>query len=123
MVGRSEVERRKEYIDQLEQELRGGAHHPLTQMVKQCLRNSPERRPSTEQLVSDLQRVTGDIEGAYGELAKLDAVRQVVIMKALKGREAEIREKANEVLAKEEEIHQLQQQLEEFHVCKDVASL
>ena len=87
-------------------------------MVKQCLRNSPERRPSTEQLVSDLQRVTGDIEGAYGELAKLDAVRQVVIMKALKGREAEIREKANEVLAKEEEIHQLQQQLEEFHVCK-----
>ena len=57
-----------------------------------------------------------DIEGAYGELAKLDAVRQVVTMKTLKGREAEIREKANEVLAKEEEIHHLQQQLEESHV-------
>jgi uncharacterized protein (DUF3084 family) len=66
--------------------------------------------------VTDLQRVKNDIEGAYGELAKLDAVRQVVIMKALRGREAEAREKANEVLAKEEEIHQLQQQLEESHV-------
>ena len=111
VIGRSEVERREEYIDQLERELCGGAHHPLTQMVKQCLWNSPERRPTTEQLVADLQRVRGDIEGAYGEFAKLDAVRQVVIMKTLNGREAEIREKANEVLAKEEEIHHLQVQL------------
>ena len=85
-------------------------------MVKQCLQNSPSRRPTTEQLVTDLHRVKNDIEGAYGELTKLDAVRQVVIMKTLKGREAEVREKANEVLVKEEEIHHLQQQLEECHV-------
>ena len=85
-------------------------------MVRQCLQNAPSRRPTTEQLVSDLQRVKNDIEGTYGELAKLDAVRQVVTMKSLKGREAEIREKANEVLAKEEEIHHLRQQLEESQV-------
>ena len=59
-----------------------------------------------------------DIEGAYGELSKLDAVRQVVTVKTLKGREAEVREKANEVLAKEDEIHQLQQRLDESQVCE-----
>ena len=118
MIGRTETERRKEYIDQLEKELPGGDHHPLLQMVKQCLQNLASRRPTTEQLVADLQRVKDDIEGAYGELAKLDAVRQVATMKTLKGREAEVREKANEVLVKEEEIHQLQQQLEESHVCE-----
>ena len=118
MIGRTETERRKEYIDQLEKELPGRVHHPLLQMVKQCLQNLASRRPTTEQLVADLMRVKDDIEGAYGELAKLDAVRQVATMKTLKGREAEVREKANEVLVKEEEIHQLQQQLEESHVCE-----
>jgi hypothetical protein len=83
-----------------------------------CNENSPSRRPTTEQLVADIQRVKSDVEGAYGELAKLDAVRQVVTMKTLRGREAEVREKANEVLAKEEEIRQLQQQLEESHVSE-----
>ena len=87
-------------------------------MVKQCLQNAPSRRPTTEQLVTDLERVKADVEGAYGELGKLDAVRQVVTMKTLKGREAEVREKANEVLAKEDEIYHLQQQLEESHVRK-----
>ena len=40
-------------------------------------------------------------------------------VKTLKGREADVREKANEVLAKEEEIHQLQQRLDESQVCED----
>jgi hypothetical protein len=120
VIGRTEIERRRKYIDQLEKDLGGEQFLPLTQMIKRCLQNSPSRRPTTEQLVADIQRVKSDVEGAYGELAKLDAVRQVVIMKTLRGREAEAREKANEVLAKEEEIHQLQQQLEESHVCENI---
>ena len=118
VVGRSEVERRREYIEQLEEMLHGGEHHPLTQMVKQCLQNAPSRRPTTEQLVSELQRVRADVEGAYGEFAKLDAVRQVVIMKTLRRREAEVREKTDELTAKDEEI-QLLQVRKRFkqHVC------
>ena len=99
-------------------DLSGERFLPLTQMIKQCLQNSPSRRPTTEQLVADLQRVKNDIEGVYGELSKLDAVRQVVTVKTLKGRESEVREKTNEVLAKEDEIHQLQQQLDESQVCE-----
>ena len=87
-------------------DLSGKRFLSLTQMIKQCLQNSPSRRPTTEELVADLQRVKNDIEGVYGELAKLDAVRQVVTVKTFKGRESE-------------EIHQLQQQLEEFRVSDD----
>ena len=53
-----------------------------------------------------------DIEGPYGEVARADAVRQVVTMRALKKREAEVRERTDESAAKDEEIHQLQQELE-----------
>ena len=48
VLGRSEVDRRREYINLLEKELRGGEQHPLTLMVKQCLQNAPTRRPTTE---------------------------------------------------------------------------
>jgi hypothetical protein len=48
------------------------------------------------------------IEGDYGELATVDAVRQVRTMKALKSRSDD---KVNELAAKDEQIQQLQQQL------------
>ena len=108
VIGRSEVERRRTYIERLEDELRGGEHHPLTQMVKQCLQNLPSRRPTTEQLVAELQSVRTNIEGPYGAVAKADAVRQVVMMETLRGRDAEVREKTKELTAKDEEIQQLQ---------------
>ena len=45
-----------------------------------------------------------------------DAVRQVVIMRALRKRETEVREKTDESAAKDEEIHQLQQELDHEQV-------
>ena len=116
VLGHSEVERRREYIDLLEKELRDGGRHPLTQLVKQCLRNDPSRRPVTEQLVTELQGVRADTEGEYGELAKLDAVRQVVIMKQIKRKEAKVQEKTDELRLKCEENHQLQLQLQQAQV-------
>ena len=55
-----------------------------------------------------LERMRGAIEGGYGELAAVDAARQVRTMKALKGRSED---KVDELAAKEEQIQQLQQQL------------
>ena len=110
VLGRSEVERRREYIERLEGELRGGEHHPLTQMVKQCLQNAPSRRPTTEQLMTELQGVRASIEGPYGSaVARADAVRQVIVTKEILGREAKVREKTNDLAAKDVEIQQLQQ--------------
>ena len=101
LVARTEVERRQEYFDQLEGKI-------LVLLIKSCLHNTPSRRPSAEQLVRALEEARDTIEGGYGELATVDAVRQVRTMKALKNRSED---KLNELAAKKEQIQHLQQQL------------
>ena len=112
LIARSEVERRQQYIGQLENKLPSGEHHPFVRLVKRCLHNDPSERSTSEELVISLEEMKADIEGPYGEVARADAVRQVVTMRALKKREAEVRERTDESAAKDEEIHQLQQELE-----------
>ena len=109
LIGRSEVERRGEYFEQLERVLPGGQQHPFLQLTKDCLHNTPSERPTTEQLVTALEEMRDDTEGPYGELAKVGAVRQVMAVKAIKRSN---KEKINELTAKDEEIQQLQQQFE-----------
>ena len=108
LISRSEVDRRETYFEHLEIELRRSAGYPLVGVVKQCLENIPEERPTAEQLVRVLEGMKGAIEGGYGELATVDAVRQVRTMKALKSRSED---KVNELTAKDEQIQQLQLQL------------
>ena len=50
-----------------------------------------------------------DIEGPYGEIAKADAVRQVVMTRALRKKDTE---RSDESAAKDLEIQRLQQELE-----------
>ena len=52
---RSEVERRQEYIDQLEQQL--GGDHDLVKLIKQCLHNSPKMRPTADDTVCILEQL------------------------------------------------------------------
>ena len=101
LVGRSEVERRGEYFEQLEDLLPGGIRHTFVQLTKNCLQNSPSQRPTAEQLVTALQEMKADIEGPYGEFAKVDAVRQVKLVKAFKQSK---KETVDELTAKDEEI-------------------
>ena len=108
-MGRSEVDRRGTYFERLERVLhRESVGYPLVGVVKQCLENIPEERPTAEQLVTALEGMKGAIEGGYGELATVDAVRQVRTMKALKSNSED---KVNELTAKDEQIQQLQLQL------------
>ena len=96
IIGRSEVERRSDYIQLLHGQL--GEQNPLVQLVHQCLRNAPARRPSAEELLQQLEAVRAQIEGPYGsQLVKVDVVK-VGMVKALK--------------EKDKEIGRLQQQLE-----------
>ena len=112
LVARSEVDRRGTYFEHLERVLhRSSSGYPLVGVVKQCLENIPEERPTAEQLVRVLEGLKGDIEGTCGELTIVDAVRQVKTAMALK----KSKEKVDELTAKEEEIQQLQQQLEVFY--------
>ena len=109
LIGRTEVERRGEYINQLEHLLPGDIRQQFVQLVKDCLQNDPRKRPMVDQLVTSLEEMRGDIEGSYGKLATLDAVRQVMTMRQL----SECRRGCQEeVRSKNAEIRQLQQQLE-----------
>ena len=50
-------------------------HPALVELVKQCLHNDPNLRPSSEELLTRLQGVRGEVEGEYGGPVKLDMVR------------------------------------------------
>ena len=109
LLGRSEVDRREKYFKRLERKLQENAGYPLVGVVKQCLMNIPEERPTAVELVRVLVGLKGDIEGPCGELTTMDAERQVKTVMALKKSTSE---HVDELVAKEEEIQQLQQQLE-----------
>ena len=95
-------------------------HQPLVQLIKDCLHNTPSKRPTTEQVLQALEDMKATIDDPYGEFSKLDAVRQVATMRALRGRDEDVRVKTDELAMKEGEIQQLQQQLEQAQVCRTV---
>ena len=103
LVGRSEVARRRDYIQPLHGQL--GEEHPLVQLVHQCLRNTPARRPSAEELLHQLEAVRAQIEGPYGQIVKVDMEKVLLL-----------REKAGELREKDTEIRHLQQQMHQLEV-------
>ena len=116
LLARSEVERCHVYIDQLDRKLPDSEHHPFVQLVKRCLKNTASQRPMAEEVLRSLEEMKAIIDGPCGELARADAVRQVLMMRAILGRETEVRRKTDESAAKDEEICQLQQELEQQQV-------
>ena len=111
LLGRSEVERRQKYFEQLEDNFLRG-RHPFVQLVKRCLKNDPSDRLTVEEVITYLEGMKADIDGPCGDVARIDAVRQVVMMRAILGREREMRRKTDESAAKDEENRQLLQELE-----------
>ena len=63
--GRSELECRGKYIDLLEAKVNSD-HPALVELVKECLHNAPNRRPTTDDLLARLQRMREEVEGEYG---------------------------------------------------------
>ncbi len=67
LIARSEVDRHQTYMATLEATCACGASHPvLLDIVRQCLHNTPERRPISQDLLARLRHVKSEIEGAYG---------------------------------------------------------
>ena len=98
LLGRSEVERRMDYIQPLRDQL--GEQHPLLQLVCQCLHNTPAQRPSAEELLQQLEAVRPQVERAYGsrQQAKVEIARlQVAMMSVFGLRETEVGEKDGEI--------------------------
>ena len=90
ICGRSELERRGRYVDLLESFLHP-LHPALVQLVKRCLHNVPQQRPSTDELLATLQMMKVGMEGEYGGPMRLDMVR-VRLAKEVKLRDRRIGE-------------------------------
>jgi hypothetical protein len=81
--GRSELERREQYIEVLDGAI-GLLHPSLVQLVKQCLHNAPHERPNTDNLLARLQRMKVEVEGEYGgDVVKVD-VNRIKLAKEVK---------------------------------------
>ena len=118
LLARSEEERRGQYIEQLDYQLPRSRdkEHPFVQLVKTCLKNEPSDRPTAEEIITTLDEMKVDIEGPCGSVTRIDAVRQVVMMREILQKETEVRRKTDESAAKDEENYQLQQELEHEQV-------
>ena len=67
LQARNELQRREQYIETLEAHI--GRYHPaLVELVKECLHNVPEQRPTTDDLLARLQRMREEVEGQYGAI-------------------------------------------------------
>ena len=100
LIGRSEVERRREYIQLLHGQL--PEQHPLVRLVHQCLHNTPARRPSAEELLQQLEAARAQIEGGpYGQLVSVN-MEKLRMVRTLR--------------EKDTEIGQLQQQMQQLEV-------
>ena len=105
LVGRSEMERRTDYIQALYKEL--GEQHPLVQLVCQCLHNIPAQRPSAEDL---LEQLDAQMKEAYGrKLVRAEMARlQVAMMAMFKTEETDTREKESEIKHLQHDLQQVQ---------------
>ena len=63
-----------------------GRNHPaLVELVKECLNNAPDRRPTTDDLLARLQRMRKEVEGGCGgsavgfDLSKMKLLQEVKI--------------------------------------------
>ena len=113
-MGRSEVERRTNYIHPLCEQL--GEQHPLVQLVCQCLHNIPAQRPSAEEL---LQQLEAQMKRAYGrKLVRAEMARlQVAMMAMLKMEETEVGDKDSEIEQLQHDRQQVQVKVPAaFHV-------
>jgi len=93
LFARSEVDRRRDYIQPLH--VLVGEEHPLVQLIHRCLRNTPARRPSAEELLQQLEAVRAQIEGPYGQSMRVTVDMEKV--RLLREKDAEIERLRQEV--------------------------
>lgn len=66
LLARTEAQRRVEYMTTLEAQV-GQCHPRLVNLVRNCLKNDPEERPSSEVLLCEVYAMKEEVEQVYGE--------------------------------------------------------
>lgn len=88
LTARTEVERREEYFALLESQLK--KNHSLIKLTKECVANSPEKRPKIEAVLKPLESVKSTLNDSYERSTRLELIlaiedykRKVIIHTAL----------------------------------------
>ena len=68
------------------------SHPVLLELVRQCLHNAPERRPSGVDILNRLKQVKVQVEGEYGDITKQFDIGKIIVLKKLKMKESMIEE-------------------------------
>ena len=105
LVGRTEIERRGNYMQQIVWQFRDG--HPLIQMIKRCLKNLPEDRPTVEGVVRLLEQARAEVEDSEYDVSKL------ALVQALKQRTQLLQSKDEQIERAERECQSLTMQMTE----------
>ncbi len=92
LIGRTEVERREVYMDNLKDQLLK-SHPILVGMVTICLHNTPQTRPTAEQLLETLTPVQDVMDNIHGgNLGRTLNIANVLHMKQSKEKKRRINE-------------------------------
>ena len=125
MVGRTELERRGNYMQQIHRLLREG--HPLIQMIQRCLKNRIRERPTIHAVLEFLEQARAEVQDGECDMSKLELMQtlrqnaQLIQAKdeRIERREGEIRSLSQRlagkdwvIQSKEKEIQQLQSSLD-----------
>ncbi len=104
VIGRTEVERREVYMKKLENLLLE-SHPVLVEMVTNCLHNTPQTRPTAEQLLETLTPVQDAMENLHGgNLGRSISIVNVLHMKELQEKNKRITELEVKLKYKENNI-------------------
>ena len=79
LSARTELERRSEYMQQVEQHLRACGQlrgdHPLIRLIQQCLHNGPHKRPGIREVLHLLEEARAGVRDEYMCLNKFDLIQ------------------------------------------------
>lgn len=86
VLGRSEIERRKNYLDNLY--MKFASSHDISSLIQQCLNNNPSSRPSASQIVKafdDMLKECSDEYTEYEALNRYDIAQKLREIQDTKG--------------------------------------
>ena len=98
MVGRTELERRDSYMQEILSQL--GGTHPLVQMIQHCLKNRIRERPTIQQVISLLEQARAEIgDGEYdvNKLALAQALSQKTQLVQSKDEHIKLQQQQNDI--------------------------
>ena len=118
MVGRTELERRSNYMQEVRRQFREG--HPLVQMIQRCLKNRLRERPTIQQVMGWLEEARAEVEDGEYDVNKL-SLAQLLQSRNQENRSQRenIQQQQQEVCSQRENIQQQQQEIRSLREQKD----